>query len=53
MSLDTNKESAFLEVKPCKIPRFSLLRCDPAFCGLLLATIRKDNYKLAIALALN
>lgn len=53
MSLDADEESAFPEVKPRKIPGFSLLRCDPAFCGLLLATIRKDNHELAIALASN
>jgi len=36
-----------------KIPGFSLLEHDPAFCGLLLATVCKEHHTAAVSIASN
>ncbi|KAI4612896.1 hypothetical protein J4E80_006951 [Alternaria sp. BMP 0032] len=46
MGFDIDEEQ--LPLKFRKIPGFSLLRCDPAFCGVLLATMCKEYHEVAI-----
>ncbi|KAI4700574.1 hypothetical protein J4E81_003535 [Alternaria sp. BMP 2799] len=46
MAFDIDEEQ--LPLKFRKMPGFSLLRCDPAFCGVLLATMCKEHHEVAI-----
>jgi len=46
MAFDIDEERLPLTFR--KIPGFSLLRCNPAYCGVLLATMCNDYHEVAI-----